>query len=55
MIIIYLLLLIKQCIYLSNLFNYFILYQYMCIMLNVYIDTYIVQRRIVLLYKYGAI
>ena len=31
-------------IYLGNLFYYFILYQYMCITLNVYIDSYIVQH-----------
>ena len=38
-------------IYLANLFYYFILYQYMCIMLNVYIDLYIVQHHRILLYK----
>ena len=42
-------------IYLPNLFYYFILYQYMCITSNVYIDSYIVQHHIILLYKYGAI
>ena len=42
-------------IYLANLFYYFILYQYMCITLNVYIDSYIVQHHRILLYKYGAI
>ena len=42
-------------IYLANLFYYFILYQYMCITLNVYIDLYIVQHHRILLYKYGAI
>ena len=42
-------------IYLANLFYYFILYQYMCIMLNVYIDLYILHHHSILLYKYGAI
>ena len=42
-------------IYLANLFYYFILYQYMCITLNVYIDLYIVQHHRILLYKYGVI
>ena len=41
-------------IYLANLFYYFILYQYMWIMLNVYIDSYIVQHHRTSLYKYGA-
>ena len=42
-------------IYLANLLYYFILYQYMYITLNVYIDLYIVQHHRILLYKYGAI
>ena len=42
-------------IYLANLFRYYILYQYMCITLNVYIDSYIMQHHTILLYKYGAI
>ena len=45
-------------IYLANLFYYFILYQYMCITLNVYIDSYRIlcsTIESVSLYKYGAI
>ena len=47
-------------IYLANLFYYYVVYQYMCIMLNVYIDFHytsscIVQHHSILLYKYGAI
>ena len=38
--------------YLANLFYYFILYQYMCITLNVYIDSYSVQHHRISLYKY---
>ena len=32
-----------------------IVYQYMCITLNVYIDSYIVQHNRISLYKYGSI
>ena len=42
-------------IYLANLFYYFLLYQYRCIMLNVYIASYIVQHNRILLYKYVAV
>ena len=42
-------------IYIANLFYNLLLYQYMCITLNVYIISYIVQHHGILPYKYGAI
>ena len=42
-------------IYLANLFYYFILYKYMCIKLNVYINLFIVRHHRRLLYTYGPI
>ena len=53
-IIINVLIFIYLYIYLANLFYYFILYQYLCITLNGYIDSYIVQHHGISLYKYGA-